>query len=221
MITQGVGTFVSGAIWLTMQLFITLMTLFFFFRDHHHGLRAARSMMPLSDSETNEVFQRVDDTIHATIYGSVVVGLVQGAMGGLMFWMLGLPSPLTWGAIMGMLAVVPVLGTFVIWAPTAMYLALEGDWTRALILATWGCLAIGLIDNLLNPFLVGKRMRFHTLLVFFSILGGLAFFGASGLILGPLILALADALIDVWRRRTAYGGTLEKSVERVSAPSIR
>jgi len=213
MLGQGVGVAVAGAVWLGMQILITTLCLFFFLRDRHHALEVVRSLMPLSRPETEEVFQRVDDTIHATIFGAVVVAAVQGAMGGLMFWWLGLPSPLVWGSVMGLLAVVPMLGTFVIWAPTAAYLAIQGDLGRAAILTAWGLLAIGLIDNFLNPFLVGKRLRFHTLLVFFAILGGLAQFGASGIILGPVLLAIADALLHIWKRRTAYGGTIEEGVQ--------
>lgn len=212
MLADRVGTVITGTGLVVMQLFVTCMTLFFFFRDRSQVLGVLRSLIPLSGPEATEVFDRVDQTIHATVYGSVVVAVVQGSMGGLMFWLLGLPSPVMWGAIMALLAVVPVLGTFVIWAPTAAYLALRGDVTKALILAAWGGIAIGLIDNLLYPFLVGTRIRFHTLLIFFAIVGGLALFGASGVILGPLLLALADALLDIWRRRTARGGTVEKTV---------
>jgi predicted PurR-regulated permease PerM len=208
-ITGGVGPVLSGTIWLATQLFIMLMSLFFFLRDRHRALGVARSLMPLSNSETDEVFSRVDDTIHAMLYGSLVVALVQGTMGGLMFWWLGLPAPLVWGAVMSVLAVVPVLGTFVVWAPTAVVLAAQGDTGKALILVAWGGIAIALVDNLLYPFLVGKRLRFHTLLVFFAIVGGLTVFGASGLILGPLLLAFADALLEVWRRRTAFGHTAD------------
>ena len=217
MITQGVGSVVTGSIWLVMQLFITLLTLFFFFRDRREALGVLRSLLPLSNDESDEVFKRVDDTIHATIYGSLAVAMIQGTMGGLMFWWLGLPAPLMWGAIMGLLAVVPVLGAFVVWTPTAAYLAMQGEWGKALVLAAWGAFAIGLIDNFLYPFLVGKRMRFHTLVVFIAIVGGLALFGASGLILGPLLLAIGDALWDVWRRRTAYGGTIDGGVESKAA----
>lgn len=216
MVAQSVGSVLTSCAWIGMQLFITLLALFFFLRDRHHGLAALRSMMPLSKDETDEVFKRVSDTIHATIYGSVVVALVQGAMGGLMFWWLGLPSPLFWGAVMALLAVVPVLGTFVIWAPAAVFLAMEGEMTKAITLAAWGAIAIALIDNALNPYLVGQRLRCHTLLVFISIVGGLALFGASGIILGPLLLAIADALLEVWRRRTAFGGTIEEGVEKNS-----
>lgn len=113
---------------------------------------------------------------------------------------------------MGLLAVVPVLGTFVIWAPTAAYLALQGEWGRAAILAAWGAFAIGLVDNFVGPYLIGQRIRFHTILIFIAIVGGLAEYGASGIILGPVALAIADALIGVWKRRTAFGGTLEEGV---------
>jgi predicted PurR-regulated permease PerM len=178
-------------------------------RDRHLALRSLRSLLPLTHSEADEVFTRVDDTITATVFGSLVVAFAQGCMGGLIFWWLGLPSPLLWGAVMGVLAVIPVLGTFVIWMPTAMALALQGEWTKAAILATWGALAIGLIDNLLYPFIVGKRMRFHTLLVFIAVVGGIALFGASGIVLGPVVLAVADALLDIWRRRTAESSVPE------------
>ncbi|QDT57421.1 putative inner membrane protein [Caulifigura coniformis] len=201
MVTSRLRGFLSGAGWIGMQVLITMMCLFFFLRDRHSVLDGVRGLMPLSESEADRIIRRINDTIHATVFGSLTVAFVQGCMGGLMFWMLGLPSPLFWGAVMGLLAVVPILGTFVIWAPTAAWLAMQGDWTRAGILVAWGALAIGLIDNLLYPFLVGNRMRFHTLLVFFSIVGGLAVFGAAGVILGPVLLAVADGLLQVWRHR--------------------
>lgn len=203
MVTTRVGSLMSGIGWVGMQLLIMVMCLFFFLRDRHAVLKGLRGVLPLSEPEADRILHRIDDTIHATVFGSLTVALVQGVMGGLMFWMLGLASPLFWGTIMGLLAVVPVLGTFVIWAPAAAWLAMQGDWTKAIILVTWGAIAIGLIDNLLYPFLVGNRMRFHTLLVFFSIVGGLMVFGAAGIILGPVLLAVADGLLQIWHRRIA------------------
>jgi predicted PurR-regulated permease PerM len=215
-LTRGATSIVTGTIEIGMQILITVMCLFYFLRDRHDALKAMRSLLPLTNSEVDEIFGRVDDTIHATVFGSLTVALVQGFMGGLMFWLLGLASPLFWGAIMGLLAVVPVLGTFVIWAPTAASLAIHGEWGKAIILASWGAVAIGLIDNLLYPWLVGNRMRFHTLLVFFSMVGGLAQFGASGIILGPLLLAIADAMLEIWRRRTGD----HRSVEIAVSPAV-
>lgn len=199
----------AGSAWMVMELLLTLFVLFFFFRDRQAALETVRSLVPLSNKETNSIFARTADTLHATIYGTLVVAMVQGTLGGLMFWWLGLPAPLLWGAVMALLAVVPVLGAFVVWVPAALFLALNGQMGKALILAGWGTLVIATIDNLLYPILVGKRLRLHTLLVFIAVVGGLAVFGAVGVVLGPLILALTDAIIEVWRRRTADGRAAE------------
>lgn len=206
-ITQIVPQAVAGTAWAAVELFLALFTLFYFFRDRGAMLGTVRSLLPLSDAEADDVFRRVADTIYATIYGSLTVALIQGALGGLMFWFLGLPSPVIWGAIMALLAVVPNLGTPVIWVPTAVILALTGQWIKAVILVAWGATAIGLIDNLLYPYLVGSRMRLHTLAVFFAMLGGLSLMGAAGVVLGPVTLAVTLALLDVWRRRTTVVDT--------------
>ncbi len=183
--------------------------LFYLFRDRREALGTLRSLVPLSKVETDRVLARMSDTIHATVFGTLVVAAVQGALGGLMFWWLGLPAPILWGAVMALLAVVPVLGAFVIWVPAAIFLAASGQWGKAAILAAWGGVVIAMVDNLLYPILVGNRLRLHTVPVFFSIVGGLAIFGASGLIIGPVILALTDAILEIWRRRTADGRPAE------------
>jgi predicted PurR-regulated permease PerM len=168
-----------------------------------------RSVLPLTHEEIDAMFARVADAVQATVHGSLLVAMIQGAMGGLMFWLLGLPAPVVWGVIMALLAVVPTLGTFVVWLPAAVFLALEGSWEKALVLVGWGALAIGLIDNLLYPFLVGHKLQLHPLAVFFAIVGGLFVFGASGLILGPVVLAVTDAVLDVWRGRTSGGRAVD------------
>jgi predicted PurR-regulated permease PerM len=129
-----------------------------------------------------------------------------------MFWLLGLPGALLWGAVMALLAIVPVLGAFVVWVPAALFLALEGSWGKALVLTGWGAGVVSLIDNLLYPILVGKRLRLHTLPVFIAIVGGILLFGSAGLILGPATLAVTVALVEVWRRRTAGGRVAETGV---------
>ena len=124
---------------------------------------------------------------------------------------------------MGLLAVIPTLGTFVIWAPAALFLALDGELGKAAILVAWGCVAIGLIDNFFVPLLlVGKRLRLHPLLVFIAVVGGISVFGMAGVVLGPVVLSVTDALIEVWRRRTADGGTAEAALEEpTGSPSKR
>jgi predicted PurR-regulated permease PerM len=197
--------FVTGSLGVLLQLLITFFALYYFFRDRQATLGLLRSLSPLSQKETERMFARVADTIRATVFGTLLVAIIQGALGGLMFWWLGIPAPLLWGTAMALLALVPWLGPFVVWVPAAILLALEGSWGKALILTAWGGIVVALIDNLLYPMFVGDKLRLHTLPVFIAIIGGLASFGASGLILGPLILAITVALIDIWRYRTADG----------------
>ena len=115
--------------------------------------------------------ERINDTIHATVYGTLSVSAIQGLLGGLMFWGLELPAPLLWGVVMAILAVVPMLGAFIVWIPAALFLAMEGSWGRALILTLWGILVVGTVDNLLRPILVSNRLKLHTVLAFISIVG--------------------------------------------------
>jgi predicted PurR-regulated permease PerM len=201
---------VEGVIGLLVMFFF----LFFFFRDRAAGIGALRKFLPLTNQEANMVFHRVNDTVYATINGTIVVAFVQGILGGLMFWWLGLTAPFLWGTVMAALSLVPILGAFIVWIPAAIMLTLQGSWIKAVILTGWGFLVIGLIDNILYPLLVGKRIRLHIVPVFIALVGGIMVFGGSGLILGPLIFAITLALLDVWQKRTAAGGTMEHALEK-------
>jgi predicted PurR-regulated permease PerM len=154
------------------------------------------------------MFIRVEDTVYATVYGTLAVSAVQGLLGGLMFWWLDLPAPLLWGMVMAVLAVIPVLGAFVVWVPAACFLALEGSWGKALILTLWGAVIVGGIDNLLLPILVGNRLKLHTILAFLSVVGGLMMFGPAGLILGPVALTATTVLLEIWRQRAEAPPTI-------------
>jgi predicted PurR-regulated permease PerM len=200
---------VGGSTWGVVTFLVAFLLLFYFWRDRALFTGFIRHFLPLSDQETDRLFSRLRDTVYASIYGTLVVAAVQGALGGLMFWWLGLPAPLLWGVVMALLSVIPVLGAFVIWIPAAIFLAMQGHWGKAIILTLWGTLVVGLIDNLLYPILVGKRLRLHTVPVFLGIVGGLIVFGASGLVLGPVIVALTDAVLNIWRCRTAQGHTAD------------
>ncbi len=196
------GSIVKGSVFHAISFCVIFYLLFFFLRDRRMALQSLRSFSPLTDIEMNRLIGRVGDTIHATIYGTLAVACVQGLLGGLMFWWLGLPAPLLWGLVMALLAVVPVFGAFVVWIPAALFLALEGSWGKALILTLWGLVVVGWIDNLLCPILVGKRLKQHTVLAFISLIGGLILFGPSGLILGPVILTTTIVLLKIWSDRS-------------------
>jgi predicted PurR-regulated permease PerM len=202
-LTNAGASFVRGSVVQLVGVLLTFYLLFYLLRDRGQALEALRRFSPLSRAEMDQIFAQAADTIHATVYGTVVVACVQGALGGLMFWWLNLPTPLLWGLVMGLLAVVPVLGAFVVWLPAAAYLALNGNWTDAIILALWGAGVVGTIDNILYPMLVGNRLKLHTVPAFISLIGGLSLFGAAGLILGPVAVTITTALLDVWRARIA------------------
>ena len=207
---------VRGSVEGVIGLLVMFVFRFFFFRDRGPFITALRRFLPLTPAESEIVFQRVNDTVYATINGTIVVAFVQGILGGLMFWWLGLTAPFLWGTVMAALSLVPILGAFLVWIPAAIMLALQGSWIKAIILTVWGAVVIGLIDNILYPLLVGKRIRLHIVPVFIALIGGIMVFGGSGLILGPLIFALTMALFEVWRKRTAAGGTAEDALEKPS-----
>ncbi len=205
--TGGVSKGVQGALVSSIEALVTLLVtfflLFFFLRDKWRILATVEGLMPLAPVEAAEVVRKLREMISAVVYGTLVVALVQGTLGGLMFWWLGLPAPLMWGAIMAVLAVLPMLGAGIVWVPAAALLLLDGHWEKALILALWGGLVIGLIDNLLLPILLRNRLHMHTIPVFIAAVGGLFAFGATGIVLGPLLLALGFALLEVWKHRMA------------------
>lgn len=198
------GTIVKGSVYHVIGICVTFYLLFFLLRDRRVALQSLQSLSPLTTVEIHRLFTRVGDTIYATIYGTLAVSAVQGALGGLMFWFLGLSAPLLWGVVMALLAVVPVMGTFIVWIPAALLLALEGSWGKALILALWGMLVVGTIDNLLRPILVGNRLQLHTVLVFISVVGGILLFGSAGLILGPVVLTVTIGLLEIWSSRAKH-----------------
>jgi predicted PurR-regulated permease PerM len=201
-LTATAGSIVRGSLAQVIAFGLTFYLLFFFLRDRRVALQALRSLAPLTRPEMDRLFGRVADSVYAIVYGTLTVAAVQGLLGGLMFWWLGLPAPLIWGIVMALLSVVPVLGTFVVWVPAAFFLAVEGSFGKALILVLWGMLVIGTIDNLLRPILVGNRLKLHPVLAFMSVVGGLILFGPSGLILGPVALTVTMELLGIWRARS-------------------
>jgi predicted PurR-regulated permease PerM len=206
-VPKAVQKFLVGSLGLAAGAGIALVLLFFFLCERERMLAGLRALLPLATGEATHLFRRVADTIHAVLYGTLAVAVIQGALGALMFWWLDLPAPILWGSAMAVLAIVPVVGTALVWGPAALYLLLEGSPEKALILAAWGAFVIGLVDNLLRPAIVKDRMHAPFVLVFLSMVGGLGAFGASGVFLGPVVLAAAVALIDISRLRASQEKT--------------
>lgn len=191
---------VGGAVGAVTQTVLVVFTLFYFFRDGERIRQAAAEMVPLQRMQWQDIITRTRDVIGATVYGVLAIAAIQGTLGTFIFWVLGLPSALLWGVVMFFLSMIPMAGAFLVWVPAAIYLALTGSVTQAIVLVVWGIVVIGGIDNILSPRLVGRRARLHELLIFFAVLGGLQVFGVLGLILGPVVVAMTLALIEMARQ---------------------
>jgi predicted PurR-regulated permease PerM len=185
----------------TITFVLTFYLLFYFLRDRREILTQIKLLLPLDDGESNYLFRRIHETIYGVVFGILITAIIQGILGGLIFWFLELPNAVFWGLVMALLAIVPILGAFVVWIPAAMYLILTGSWTDAALLTAFGIVVIGGIDNVLYPMLAGGRLKMHTVAAFVSIVGGIILFGASGIILGPLALTMTVAMVEIWRAR--------------------
>ena len=167
-----------------------LYVAFFMVRDGKQMIESFKATFPLDDEHETQLFEKFSEVIRATVKGNVVIGIVQGTLGGLAFWVIGIDAALLWGTMMAIAALIPAVGAALIWAPVAIYLCVVGDLTAGIGLALFGGLVIGLMDNILRPILVGRDTKLPDYIVLLSTLGGLALFGIHGFVVGPLIAAL-------------------------------
>ena len=173
-----------------VAFFVMLYLLFFLLRDGAVLSQRIAQAVPLHQQQTQRLFSQFVTVVRATVKGNIVIALIQGMLGGLAFWVLGLPGPLLWGALMAMLSLLPAVGAALVWVPVAAYYLFTGDIVAALGLTAWGVLVIGLVDNLLRPMLVGKDTHMPDYLVLITTLGGIAVFGINGFVIGPVIASM-------------------------------
>lgn len=174
----------------SVMFFLMIYILYFFLRDGELLLDTLVHALPLGDERERELFAKFAEVSRATVKGTLVIGLVQGTLGGMMFGVLGIQGAVFWGSVMVIMSLLPVVGAGLVWGPAALIMLANGAYTKAGILLVFGVLVIGLIDNLLRPILVGRDTRMPDYLVLLSTLGGLTVFGASGFVIGPVIAAL-------------------------------
>lgn len=202
-LVANVANIIGNVVRLSLQTSISTVTLFFILRDSRRLLPAVREFIPLDADQTDRVLRRAEDAVYATFYGVVVVAAIQGSIGGLTFWLLGLSSPLLWGLVMICVCMIPLLGAPVVWVPAALSLAAHGDYVRAGILTGVGLALIGTVDNIMRPIVIHGRAQLPMLIVFFSILGGMLVLGPLGLVLGPVLLTTTLVLLDILRLKLA------------------
>jgi predicted PurR-regulated permease PerM len=184
------------------QLVVMAFILFFLYRDHALAYAGLKAILPLDDAEKKLLLDRANDTIYATALGRVVVAAVQGFVASLAFWVLGVNNAALWGLVTALVAIIPAVGASLVWIPIAAYLGISGHWVKAVLLVAWGGLVVSTIDNFLYPVLVGSRLQQHTVMILLSVIGAISLFGVCGLIIGPVILTLAQTLLEIWAHRT-------------------
>jgi predicted PurR-regulated permease PerM len=190
---------VSGVGGVALQVGVGLFTLFYLFRDGHRMLEAAKGLVPLPSGPTELLVRRTHEVIFAAVYGHVFVAMVQGLLGGLAFWVLGVPTPAVWGVLMGGLSLIPMIGPAFVWLPAGAVLIASGSTLRGVLLLLFGALVISTVDNIIRAVLVSGRARVHPLVVFFGVLGGVLMFGAVGILVGPVLIVAAAALMEMAR----------------------
>ena len=179
---------------LLVNAVISFFILFFFLRDGRSMLRRGAVILPLRREQVARLYACVKDTLNAILYGTLAIAVIQGALTAVAFSILGITSPVLWGVVTSLCALLPVIGTAFVFLPAMGMLVFNGHWIKCLILLAWAVAIVHPVDNVLRPHLIGGRTRLSTLYVFFALLGGLKTFGSLGLFIGPLILAVTVAL---------------------------
>lgn len=194
------GALLRNLVLIVVDLVVMLFAVFFFFRDGDAIMSAVRRVLPFEPEQSERMISEAAELIHASVTAGITVAIVQGALGGITFALLGLDAPVFWGVIMAFFALLPIAGAWVIWAPAAVWLLLTGSVGRGLILIAVGAGVVGLVDNFLRPILLSGRTQLNGLLVFISLLGGIAAFGFLGLILGPVTMATTIGMMDAYTK---------------------
>jgi len=184
----------QNALTFTALFLLMLYLLFFFLRDGHKLVELIIRVLPIGDDAERHLLSKFAEVSRATIKGTLVVGIIQGTLGGIMFALLGIESAVFWGVVMIGLSILPAVGSALVWAPAALIFLANGHWIKALILFVVGALIIGMIDNVLRPILVGRDTKMPDYLILLSTLGGLGLFGLSGFVIGPVIAAFFLAI---------------------------
>ncbi|HXV84242.1 MAG TPA: AI-2E family transporter [Candidatus Binatia bacterium] len=194
------------------NVLLVLVTLFFFLRDGAVFCYRLRRLLPMDPEHQERLFTNIVNAVTAVVHGCLVVGMIQGFLAGFAYWALGVPYALVWGVVTAFFALLPVGGSTLVTIPASIYLFLQGDVIRGVLLLIWAIGVVGTVDNVLKPIFIGSRLKLPILFLFFGILGGLAVFGALGLILGPVLLALLAALLDLYIEAYGRDPAIERKV---------
>ncbi len=205
LVQQGLSTVVNyfdrifaGVLRLGIGLFLLVLALFYLFRDGKKMVDKLLELSPLKEDYTETIFSKIGEAINAVVRGRLLVGVIQGFIIGTGFAVFGLPSPVLWGSIAAVTSMLPVVGPLMIIIPTSLILFFTGFVWSAVGILAWGIMSVIIIDEYLGSILIDQRMQIHPFLVLLSVMGGISFFGAIGFIVGPVVLALMFAIIEIY-----------------------
>ncbi len=187
---------------------IVLITLFFFLRNGSEFIFQLRRLLPMDQEHQERLFRNIVNAMTAVVHGCLVVAMIQGLLAGLAYWFFGVPYAVLWGVVTAFVALLPVGGSTIVSIPASLFLFLQGETLRGVFLLIWCIGVVGMVDNILKPMFIGTKLKMPIIFLFFGILGGLATFGALGLILGPVLLALLAALLDLYLEE--YSGASQR-----------
>ena len=212
----------QGAIQVIVLLFMTLFTMFYFFRDGKDLLRRLRALIPLDREYKNAIAARFTSVAKATVKGTLLIALVQGTLSGITLWIFGVGSPILWGVVATLLSVIPLVGAWLVLYPAAFVQILTGHLWQGIGILIVTILVIVNVDNLMRPRLVGQETGMHDLMVFFSTLGGISMFGPTGFIIGPMVAALFLSVLDIYNAefRDHLDGTLPLGSKAAALPQL-
>lgn len=200
-LAERLGTILRNIVTFIFDLFVMLFAMFYFFRDADSVIRGVRSILPFDAEHRDALMTQTRDLIAASVTTSLILAAIQGAIGGIGFALAGLPTPLFWGVAMAFFSLVPVVGSGLIFVPAALWLGFTGHWGRALLLLAICAGVSAIVDNILRPILLGGRTELSALVIFISVVGGVAMFGMLGLVLGPILVATAAGVLAVYMDR--------------------
>lgn len=195
---QNLGTVFSNVAKITVDIFVLLIALYYLFKDGDKLKRSVVAVSPLKDIYDEIIFRKLELAINSVVRGSISVALVQGALTAIGFALFGVPSPVLWGSVAAIAALIPGFGTSLVVVPAVLFLFFTGEVVSAMGLLVWGFIAVGFVDNILGPKLVGRGVPLPHFLILLSILGGISFFGPLGFLFGPLILSLLFAFLEIY-----------------------
>jgi len=197
---------IRNVFFMLIKLVIMVIALFFLYRDGERALGRFMSVLTVKGEDIAVLLGTVKRVLSAVIYGILLTCVVQGVLGGAGFWICGLPSPVLFGSLMAVAAVIPVVGTALIWLPGALYLFVQGDVLQGVFLLVWGGVVVGMSDNLIRPLFISGKAHMPILVIVLGVLGGVFAFGPLGVVGGPIVLAVAVAIFELYSRRISPGG---------------